>query len=289
MSVIAIEHLQKHYGKNLGVEDVSLAAEAGEILGFVGPNGAGKSTTIKILLSFIFADKGTATVCGLDAAKDSDKIKAFTGYVPSDVRLYGDFKIGELLSVNSRFYGQNHDSEISRLCDLFEVDRKKRFRELSTGNKKKISIICALAAQPKVLVLDEPTNGLDPMMQSALFAELKNQTSKGVCVLLSSHNLPEVQEYCDRVAFIKKGKILALTDLRDFVPGKIVTVTGCNSPIPDTVEILKRGEDMTVLRVDTEKIPLLSLLNELSPADFTVEKESIESRFMKLYAKEESI
>ena len=226
MAVIQVQNLKKNYGKNVGTRDVTFAVNEGELFGFVGPNGAGKSTTIKALLGFLFASDGSAFICGKDVARDSKEIKRFTGYVPSDVRLYDNLRISELLQWNARFHGSaEHDKEAERLCSLFELDPSKRFLELSTGNKKKASIVCALAPQPRVLILDEPTNGLDPMMQKKLFDELITQKERGVTVLLSSHNLTEVGEYCDRVAFIKDGVILAVTDLKNVRHRKIVTIT----------------------------------------------------------------
>lgn len=287
MSVIQIERLQKNYGKHVGTRDVTFSVEKGEIFGFVGPNGAGKSTTIKVLMGFIFAGSGTATINGLDVAKNSREIKAFTGYVPSDVRLYPSMHVGELLKRNACFYPGSHQQETERLCHLFEVEPRKRFSELSTGNKKKVSIICALMSKPKVIILDEPTNGLDPMMQKLLFVELKQQTASGATVLLSSHNLPEVQEYCNRVAFIKNGSILAVTDLANTRPNKILTLTGCHTPLPSTFEFIKEENGKQVYRTGMDGSELLQALSGAAPASFTVENESIEQRFWNLYGQEE--
>jgi ABC-2 type transport system ATP-binding protein len=275
METIQVRSLKKYYGKHVGTRDVTFSVNEGELFGFVGPNGAGKSTTIKALLGFIFANSGSASICGKDVVRDSKEIKRFTGYVSSDVRLYDSLRISELLRWNARFHGgASHVEEAERLCALFEIDKAKRFSELSAGNKKKASIICAIAPQPKVLILDEPTNGLDPMMRKKLFAELKVLTERGVTVLLSSHNLSEVQEYCDRVAFIKDGVILAVTDLKDVKPRKIVTI------------INETGEQ-SMFRFDGGGAELLTKLRELAPVDFVVENASIEEQFMHLYGEEE--
>lgn len=284
MPVIQIEHLQKSYGKHVGTKDVTFSVNDGEILGFVGPNGAGKSTTIRSLLNFIFADKGTATISGLDCVTQSKKIKEITGYVPSDVRLYGDMKVSELLKTNAGFYSDANNEELKRLCELFGLDTNKRFRELSTGNKKKASIVCALASKPRVLILDEPTNGLDPMVQKDLFTELKRQAASGVTILLSSHNLSEVQEYCDRVAFIRDGKIIALTNLADAEAelNKIVTVSG-GGDAPKGLELVSQENGKRVFRTTVDGVELIKMLSELNPSSFTVQQESIEERFMSLY------
>jgi len=286
MSAIRIEHLKKNYGKHIGVKDVSFTVEYGEVFGFVGPNGAGKSTTIKTLMGFIRADGGKSQICDLDVVKDSKKIKTFTGYVPSDVRLYSDMKVEELLRRSDSFYHGDHSDEIRRLCDLFEIAAGKRFSELSTGNKKKVSIICALAVNPKIIILDEPTSGLDPVMQKRLFGELKSRTENGCAVLLSSHNLAEVQEYCDRAAFIKSGSILAVTDLKEnTLQTKIVTLTGGNPSVSEKFELLSEKDNKRIFRTQQIGKELITILNDLSPEDFNVENESIEERFWSIYGK----
>ncbi len=288
MPVIQIENLKKNYGKHVGTRDVTFSVEQGEIFGFVGPNGAGKSTTLKALMGFILPSGGTASIRGLDVVRESKKIKSFTGYVSSDVRLYPDMRVGELLRRNAAFYGGGFTDETNRLCALFEIDAGKRFHELSTGNKKKVSILCALQPGPRVIILDEPTNGLDPVMQRTLFTELKRQTQGGATVLLSSHNLAEVQEYCGRVAFIKDGSILAITDLTEAAaPRKIITVTG-GGALPDELELVGREGQKRVLRSALSGRALLDALAALAPEDFTVENESMEEHFWQLYGKEDN-
>jgi ABC-2 type transport system ATP-binding protein len=285
MEAIQVLNLKKYYGKHLGIENVSFSVKKGEIFGFVGPNGAGKSTTIRILLNFIFSTGGKASICGKDVVIDSREIKKFTGYVPSDVRFYGDMTGKELIKANNGFYTGSHDKEAERLCSLFGLDPSKKFRELSMGNKKKLAIICALSVKPKVLILDEPTNGLDPMMQKLLFSELKSLVSgNGTAVLLSSHNLAEVQEYCDRVAFIKEGKILSITDLSEKVePMKILTVWGGKELSHTTLKLLEQEGQKRMYRYSGDSSTLLQLLQDSRPEDFTVEKESLQERFLNLY------
>ncbi len=288
MPVIQINRLKKYYGKHIGIKEVTFSVEEGEIFGFVGPNGAGKSTTIRTLMGFIFASGGSASICGLDCSKHSREIKAFTGYVPSDVRLYENMRVGELIKRNDSFYGQAARSDSNRLYRLFDLDLSKRFRELSTGNKKKASVICALASKPKVVILDEPTSGLDPIMQKVLFEELRRMTADGVTILLSSHNLAEVQEYCDRVAFIKDGSIIAVSDLKEAaVPRKFIEVTGGGTVLPKGWELLKREQNRRVFRTASDSRSIIAALSMLSPEDFTVETESLEERFWDLYGKEE--
>ena len=288
ISVIQIDHLRKNYGEHIGIKDVTFSVEEGEILGFVGPNGAGKSTTIRTLMGFIFASGGTASIGGLDCGKNSKEIKAFAGYVPSEVRLYGNMRVKELLDYNHSFYGNSVLQETSRLCQLFEVDTSKRFRELSTGNKKKVSIVCALCAKPKAVILDEPTSGLDPLMRKALFEELRQMVTDGMTVLLSSHDLAEVEAYCDRVAFIRGGSIIAVSNLKEAAaPQKIVRITGGNAVLPEGFELLREEQGRRVLRTAADSKSLLAALLSLAPEDFTVENERMEERFWNLYGKED--
>lgn len=285
MEAIQVQNLRKYYGEHLGIENVSFSVKDGEIFGFVGPNGAGKSTTIRILLNFIFPTSGKASICGKDAVKESKEIKKFTSYVPSDVRFYGEMTGKELIKVNNGFYPGSHDKESERLCSLFGLDPSKKFRELSMGNKKKLAIICALSVKPRVLILDEPTNGLDPMVQRLLFSELRNLVSgNGTAVLLSSHNLAEVQEYCDRVAFIKEGKILSITDLSEKVePMKILTTWGGKVLSHANLQLLEYEGQRRMYRYSGDSSTLLQLLLDSRPEDFTVEKESLQERFLNLY------
>ncbi|MDL2324273.1 ATP-binding cassette domain-containing protein [Ruminococcaceae bacterium OttesenSCG-928-A16] len=289
MAIIEIQNLQKCYGKNVGTRDVTFSVEQGEIFGFVGPNGAGKSTTLKVLMGFIFAQGGSASICGQDVVKHTKEIKAFTGYVPSDVRLYPGMRVAELLKRNAGFYDGNLAAETERLCALFEIDTSKRFHELSTGNKKKVSIACALMPGPKVIILDEPTNGLDPVMQKALFAELERRRAAGATVLLSSHNLAEVEEYCTRVAFIKDGSILAVTDLRQAAAQhKIITLTGGSAEVPEDLELLREEGGKRVFRTALAGGEVLRALSAMVPEDFTVENESMEAYFWNLYELEDA-
>ena len=208
MYVIETNNLCKSYGKSRGIIDVNLKIKEGEIFGFVGPNGAGKSTTIRTLLNFIFPTSGSARILGKEMVKESSEIKKYIGYVPSEVKFYDEVKVKDIIKYSASFYNNVNKEEIDKLYKILDVDVNKKMSELSLGNKKKVAIVQALIHKPKLLILDEPTNGLDPLIQKKLFELLEEARKNGTTVFLSSHNLVEVESLCDRVAVIKDGKII---------------------------------------------------------------------------------
>lgn len=208
MYIIETNNLSKSYGKSRGIIDVNLNVKEGEIFGFVGPNGAGKSTTIRTLLNFIFPTSGSAKILGKDIVKESNEIKKYIGYVPSEVKFYDEVRVKDIIKYSASFYKEVNKDEVDKLYKILDVDINKKMSELSLGNKKKVAIVQALIHKPKLLILDEPTNGLDPLIQKKLFELLEEARKKGTTVFLSSHNLVEVENLCDRVAVIKDGKII---------------------------------------------------------------------------------
>jgi len=213
-SAIDITDLSKFYGKDRGIENVNLKISEGEIFGFIGPNGAGKSTTIRILMNLIFPTGGSARIMGMDVIKETKKIKSLVGYVPSDANAYSSMDVLEFLRYCMKFYKvQNGEQKITGLSELFELDVSRKITDLSMGNRKKVNIIQSLLHNPKLLILDEPTTGLDPLMQSVFFELLRSENHKGMTILFSSHILNEVQMLCKRVAIIKEGKIIRVEDI----------------------------------------------------------------------------
>jgi ABC-2 type transport system ATP-binding protein len=212
--IIDITDLSKFYGKARGIEHISLEIGEGEIFGFIGPNGAGKSTTIRILMNLIFPTEGSARIMGMDVIRDTKKIKMQVGYIPSDASAYSSMSVHEFLSYCIRFYEvHNGEQRISKLSELFELDLNRQITDLSLGNRKKVSIVQSLLHCPRLLILDEPTTGLDPLMQSVFFELLRSENKKGMTIFFSSHILGEVQMLCKRVAIIKGGKIIQIEDI----------------------------------------------------------------------------
>jgi ABC-2 type transport system ATP-binding protein len=212
--VIEIHDLTKQYGKARGIDHVNLEIREGEIFGFIGPNGAGKSTTIRILLNLIFPSGGWAKIMGMDVIRNTKEIKQKTGYIPSDANAYPSTRVFDFLSYCLRYYNiRNSEKRIVELCDWFELDSDRRISDLSMGNRKKVSIVQSLLHQPELLILDEPTTGLDPLMQEKFFEILRIENNRGMTIFFSSHVLSEVQLFCKRVAIIKDGKIIRVEDI----------------------------------------------------------------------------
>ena len=198
-AIIEVDKLNKNYGGKRGIVDVSFDVAEGEVFGFLGPNGAGKTTTIRILMALIRADKGSAKVGGLDCWERSVDIKRFVGYVPGEPALDPNLTGGQILEYFSNLRGGVDRAYQKRLIELFDLDTSRKFRQYSTGNKRKVVIVQALMHKPRVLILDEPTSGLDPLNQQTFEELVKEATGEGRTVFLSSHVLSEVEKMCDRV------------------------------------------------------------------------------------------
>lgn len=209
-NVIEISHLTKSYGKNRGVIDVSLQVKEGDIFGFIGPNGAGKSTTIRSMLGFLKFKEGSIKILGMDSVKDREKILKEVGYMPSEAWFYNTMKVSEVIKYAADVRGIDCSKEAEMLCERLKVDKNKRIKELSLGNRKKVSIVCAMQHKPKLFIFDEPTGGLDPLMQRTFFELIEEYVSKGTTCLLSTHVLSEVNKYCRNAAIMREGRLTML-------------------------------------------------------------------------------
>ena len=214
MSIIEVNHLTKFYGKSRGIVDVSFNVEEGEIFGFIGPNGAGKSTTIRLLLSLIFPTKGEAKIFGKDCIQFGPELRQEIGYLPSEVFYYEGMKVLDLLKYSASFFKKDCTKRLFELAELMELDLNRRISDLSYGNRKKVGIVQGLLHQPKLIILDEPTAGLDPLMQHKFFDLIREENKRGATIFFSSHILGEVQRMCNRVAIIKEGSIIEIKDIK---------------------------------------------------------------------------
>ncbi len=210
---IRLEKLTKFYGSQRGVIDVDLEVMPGEIFGYLGPNGAGKSTTIRVLLDLIRPTSGSLKVMGFDAQADAIEVRRRVGYVPSDPGMYGSLTGREHLTYAASLRGGVDWWEVDRLAERLSCDLSRRIDTLSRGNRQKVVVIQAFMHKPEVLVLDEPSSGLDPLMQEEFKSLLLEAHEDGRTVFLSSHVLPEVEDICNRVGIIRDGRIVAVEDV----------------------------------------------------------------------------
>jgi ABC-2 type transport system ATP-binding protein len=212
-SVVDAELLTKYYGRTRGIEELSFRLEPGEVFGFLGPNGAGKSTTIRTMLDLIRPTSGRIRVFGLDPRADGPAVRALIGYVPGEFGLYERLTGREYLDTFASLRGGVDRQAIDELTDRLQVDPGRRIRELSHGNKQKIGLVQAFMHRPDLLVLDEPTSGLDPLVQQTFFRLIEESRDRGATVFLCSHVLPEVERVCDRVAIIRAGRLVEVSDI----------------------------------------------------------------------------
>ena len=209
-NVIEINNLTKSYGKSRGVIDVSLNVQKGDIFGFLGPNGAGKSTTIRSMLGFLKINEGSIKILGMDSIKDHEKILREVGYMPSEAWFYDSMKVADVIKYAADVRGMDCSEEARKLCERLKVDTKKKIKQLSLGNRKKVSIVCAMQHKPKLFIFDEPTGGLDPLMQKNFFALINEYVDQGATCLLSTHVLSEVDKYCKNAAIMREGRLTML-------------------------------------------------------------------------------
>lgn len=271
--MLEINKLTKKYSDKIAIEDIDIDIKKTSIVGFIGKNGAGKSTTIKCLLNYIFCDSGNARILGFDSVKDAKEIKKYTAYMPSEINLYNNITSRELFDFCIEFSNVSKEEYI-RLSKIFELDIDKKIESLSLGNKKKTAIIACLLKDVKFLIFDEPTSSLDPLMQIKFFNILKEYKDKGKIIFLSSHNLDEVQNYCDRAIFIKEGKIIEDIDLVDVNKSKANVKIVKVKYIDGNKEEYEYEGDIT---------QLLSKLTNENILDLEIKNKSLKDEFLKYY------
>jgi ABC-2 type transport system ATP-binding protein len=209
-AIIETEGLSKSYGGKRGIADVSFQVEEGEVFGFLGPNGAGKTTTIRLLVALLRADAGTALIAGLDCWKQSLEIKRLIGYAPGEPALDPNLTGGQILEYFAHLRGGVDQSYLKQLIQRFDLDTNRKFRQYSTGNKRKVVLIQAFMHRPRLLIMDEPTSGLDPLNQHEFDRMVKEARDEGRTVFLSSHMLSEVEQLCSQVGIIREGRLVRI-------------------------------------------------------------------------------
>ena len=249
-SIIEVEGLTKSYGGKRGIIDVSFQVGEGEVFGFLGPNGAGKTTTIRVLMALLRADSGTARIAGLDSWDRSLEVKRLLGYVPGEPSLDPNLTGGQLLEYFANLRGGVDQAYLETLIERLDLDTSRKFRQYSTGNKRKVVLIQAFMHRPRVLILDEPTSGLDPLNQQVFDGMVKEAREEGHTVFLSSHVLSEVEKTCTRVGIIREGHLVRIGDVAELKDIKRYEITiSFAHPIPvDAFTKLDGVTDVETLR-----------------------------------------
>ncbi|MBO4276989.1 MAG: ABC transporter ATP-binding protein [Clostridia bacterium] len=286
MEAIKTEKLTKYYGKTRGITEVGLTVEKGEFFGFIGPNGAGKSTTIRTLLGLISPTSGSARVLGMDVVKEHEAVLRETGYLPSEAAFYSGMRVKDILKFSAELRRKDCAEEAGLLCERLKLDVTRKADELSYGNRKKAAIVCALQSDPALLILDEPTGGLDPLIQREFFEILAERNRKGTTVFLSSHVLHEVQRSCSRAAVIRDGRIIACGSVEALAKtnAKRVNLRGGFDPQGlDGVKDLVRGENSASFLYGGETKALLKKIYEEDVEDVSITEPDLEEIFMHYY------
>ena len=292
-SVIELEGLTKYYGDVKGIEDLSFTVDAGETFGFLGPNGAGKSTTIRLLLGLIRPTGGAARLLGRDVTDREALIeaKARIGHIPDDVQFYETMTGERHLDYYAGFRGDDRREE---LLERFPIPENRAVRDYSSGNRQKLAIVQAFMHDPDLLIMDEPTTGLDPLLQNEFYELLAEEQRRGVTVFFSSHILSEVRRTCDRVAIIRDGGLVTLEDIHTLLEksGKVVTARLEESPDPSVFEFegvsqvtVEDGAYTVILTGNYDA--LIDRLADFSVRDLSIRETSLEDVFMHFYGGEE--
>jgi ABC-2 type transport system ATP-binding protein len=293
-AVARAESLTKRYGRVLALDGLTLEVRAGEVLGFLGPNGAGKTTTLRLLMGYLKPTAGSARVHGLDAWRDRAAVHARTGYLPGDVRLWPRLTARMIVEHLARLRGLHHDLGTVELAKRLDVDLDRPVRELSRGNRQKVGLLLALLGDPELLLLDEPSSGLDPLIQQEFHHLLRERVDAGAAVVLSSHVLSEVERVADRVAIIRAGRLLMLESLADLREKARHTVEvrfasppprGAFAGVPGISDVRLDGP---VLRCAMQGVvdPLVKALARYHVIDLNSREADLEETFLALYGED---
>jgi ABC-2 type transport system ATP-binding protein len=290
---IVVQGLSKRYagGSRLALDNLSLSVSPGEVYGFLGPNGAGKSTTIRLLMNFIKPTSGTATILGQDIVNDSVAIKKSVGYLSGDVSMYRKMTGRQFIDYMNDLQPAVSKAYIRELTTRLKADLNMRLGELSRGNRQKIGIIQAFMHQPQILILDEPSSGLDPLMQEVFYELLNESKQRGATVFISSHILSEVQKMCDRVGIIRDGKMVTERNISEMATEAAQTfdITFAGKvplselrKVPGVKVVSHNGVDATI-HVHGKLAPLFALLSKYDVLKLNARNLDLEEVFMRFY------
>jgi ABC-2 type transport system ATP-binding protein len=293
---VEITGLSKQFGNLTALKDINLTVKPGEVFGFLGPNGAGKTTAIRAMLNLIRPTEGTIRMLDLDAQKEYKKLHKHIGYLAGDMSMYDNLRAEQYINHMAGLYGDVETGQVAILAGKLQANLKPRIKTLSRGNKQKIGLIAAMMHKPQLLIMDEPTTGLDPLMQEVFYELLAEHTKNGGTTFMSSHNLSEVQRVCDRVAFIRNGELVEVNKVSKLRTSAVqefeVRLVG---EVPET--LFKGLKSIKEVQIDGEVVTCVVTghLNEFTAALAKQDVVSIANReleleevFMKLYGEVKS-
>ncbi len=291
-AAIKTQGLTKDFGNNRGLFDLNLEVGEGELLGYLGPNGAGKTTTIRMLMDLIHATSGTATVFGLDSHRDAVEVKKLVGYVPGELPNFGGLRGKQIVAYMAGLRGgQIDESLVEDICKRFSIDLGQRFREYSRGNKQKLAILLGFMHRPKLLILDEPTGGLDPLNQQEFNQLVREASRGGATIFLSSHILSEVEHISDRVAIIREGRLVRvsrLDELHDIRYHQVEMLFASDPP----VAAITAAEGVDRVEVEDHRVrcvvrgsfePLIKAIADAHVVNLSSHEPSLEEIFLTYY------
>lgn len=289
--IISVRNLTKDYGKGRGIFDISFDIYKGTVFGYCGTNGSGKTTTLRNIMGFIKPDKGTVTVKGMDAWKESDKIKEFVGYCPGEIAFPMVENGSEFLKIQAETIGLKDMSKAERIINALQLDPTANLKRMSKGMKQKTALVAAFMHSPEIIILDEPTTGLDPLMRDAFVNIIKEEKARGATIIMSNHMFDELEETCDYVGFIKDGHLIDVVDMnelnnlpyRDYEI-KFQTKEGFEKVDKKHFEVLKSNEDELTLLVRVEVTKINEVIKDIKKyqiVGFTERKHTLEEHFVK--------
>jgi ABC-2 type transport system ATP-binding protein len=294
VSAIRTNRLSKDYGLGRGLFDLDLEVTPQEVFGYLGPNGAGKTTTIRCLMGMIRPTGGAAHIFGLDCRRDSVAVKRKVGYLPGDIPQFGSLRGREVVAYLGGMRGGVDANNVRGIAERFDLDLNRRFREYSTGNKRKLGILLAFMHRPELLILDEPTSGLDPLNQQEFYALLREARDGGATAFLSSHILSEVEHICDRVGILRGGRLVnvaQLEELHHIRAHRVELEFAPGTAVPDAAIRSAAGVEDVV--VDGQRVsctvrgsfgPLFDAIRNSRLTDLVSTEPSLEEMFLSYYS-----
>jgi ABC-2 type transport system ATP-binding protein len=294
-NVIETQDLTVYYGQHRGIVDVNLTVEKGEVFGFLGPNGAGKTTTQRVLVDVFPPTSGSARVFGLDCQEQGVELRRRIGYLPGELALYTNMKASDFFKMYEYLRGENGSKDYWReVAERLDLDTTRKIKEFSRGNKQKVGVVAAFMSKADLLILDEPTGGLDPLVQQTVLDLVREAKTEGRTVFFSSHILSEVQAVCDRVGIIREGQLVATQKVEDMYAQRMNRLTMIFEDLPPAgtfemsgVNEMDRGDRSVMLEVRENLPQVLATAAQHGVMDIETHNISLEEIFLAYYNKQE--